>query len=851
MDKISQYAGETGFLQSMVKIAGIMPPAQRRNIWKANSVIFVSANILLNDLDTSSEDEILGRTILIVIDEAERAQKGHLYCQIMDKFAAKSIRILALCENIGTSMSTVQQIVNNLRIGKIHYFNEESLQLIPYASSNSFSKSIVDLDSILLQISSQFTHSIMAPYLARLNRMEVVWEKDPTKLCRGQVASARDVYIRSRGKSANGALIGQMAVLESLCNAHDILLSHGYRCFLNQLLVRSPSPSSTPTSACTPTRTRIKNELESHPVMKQITQYIDQQSLSIASHPKLNLCLNLLQEHLKESSSSKTLLVARTIAILEISSYFEGNGIKCFAHTKESTNGSEIPQSFFTSNASVLLLSNDLNLNINSVFSLAIFYDLSSALSYSSRISRRFDRKTIVLLAKGREETQYDLHTSQQQKFALDVQTERGLKMYDGSSFQLPNEAVESCIKRPFIITINSSAKSAADDRKGKSSTKSKMEFRDFWDPSAFGRIPNLCNNFENSWIRVPTGTLIIDHSKRTKAMIDIMDYFDSLVDSSLDGTHSNYNVPKTNSTIEKPIYRLYSTDWHHATNFDLENFFKQTMSSFDPMIDASYVPLNESDYKNHMEDVQSIKENANENMDDLSLDSDILEDLLDDIPGNFFDDEIASKLDNTVGPATIVEEMEHKISPFTKSSESVSPGEHKNSSSIDPSPIVMHRKKNIFLDSQTQRSPTSEPSSPIQEKRRQSTKKKSSLAFLDLEADASDSDETRDSNETNLDCDLSSLINDDPSQCASNVDMMEVYRKSIMQFTQPADKSPNGFIPEHCSSQHYFREQSSYMDTSFIDDEDVEDEGGRDVNDEAFRHLHAALEKIKKPRRF
>lgn len=84
--------------------------SSRKDIWKEKRVFFVTAQVLLNDLEMV---ENLGSKIkCVVFDEAHRAKGNYAYCQVIKKILPqnKYFRVLALSATPGSSFNDVVDV---------------------------------------------------------------------------------------------------------------------------------------------------------------------------------------------------------------------------------------------------------------------------------------------------------------------------------------------------------------------------------------------------------------------------------------------------------------------------------------------------------------------------------------------------------------------------------------------------------------------------------------------------------------------------------------------------------------------------------------------------------------------
>ncbi|MFX0068226.1 MAG: DEAD/DEAH box helicase [Promethearchaeota archaeon] len=129
----------------LVAFTGSIKPLKRIELWKEGRVIFMTPQILENDL-------IVGRypiedVSLIVFDEAHRAIGNYPYPFIAEQYVkhAKNPRILGLTASPGSSETKIKEVCRNLFIENVEVRTEKDSDVAPYVVPIKLDWEIVDL----------------------------------------------------------------------------------------------------------------------------------------------------------------------------------------------------------------------------------------------------------------------------------------------------------------------------------------------------------------------------------------------------------------------------------------------------------------------------------------------------------------------------------------------------------------------------------------------------------------------------------------------------------------------------------------------------------------------------------
>lgn len=153
------------------QLLGNIKPAERKALWHSQNVIFCTPQLMENDLRANRadvcirvkidcqcvlRDHISGfsrmclqpkKIVLIVVDEAHRAQGNYAYCNVVkltDKIHQR-YRMLALSATPGTDISRVSEVFNNLHITKIEVRSDFDSDVQPYTHLKTIERVNVSL----------------------------------------------------------------------------------------------------------------------------------------------------------------------------------------------------------------------------------------------------------------------------------------------------------------------------------------------------------------------------------------------------------------------------------------------------------------------------------------------------------------------------------------------------------------------------------------------------------------------------------------------------------------------------------------------------------------------------------
>ena len=221
-------------------LTGGIPPGLRAEEWQSKRVFFMTPQTIVNDLKTGICDP--KRLVLIVVDEAHRATGGYAYVEVI-KFLKRfnqSFRVLALTATPGSSIESVQEVIDGLGISRVEIRTEESIDIRQYVHSRKIETVLFENSEEMVMVMDLFSRALQ-PVLNKLTGMNAYWAKDPMTLTPYGCNQARQKWMASdAGRKANMGLKSMVntifSLLASLSHGIELLKFHGIGPFYHKVL---------------------------------------------------------------------------------------------------------------------------------------------------------------------------------------------------------------------------------------------------------------------------------------------------------------------------------------------------------------------------------------------------------------------------------------------------------------------------------------------------------------------------------------------------------------------------------------------------------------------------------------
>ncbi|KAJ5542780.1 hypothetical protein N7461_008783 [Penicillium sp. DV-2018c] len=212
-------------------LTGGASPGIRAEEWKSKRVFFMTPQTLINDLKTGIADP--KRIVLLVVDEAHRATGAYAYVEVV-KFLRrfnKSFRVLALTATPGSTVESVQAVIDGLDIARVEIRTENSMDIREYVHARNIEIETFEHSDEMI-FCMDLMSAALQPLLDQLRTLNAYWGRDPMGLTAYGLTMARQQWMQSdAGRNAHFGLKGKVnaifTVLASLAHAIDLLKYHG------------------------------------------------------------------------------------------------------------------------------------------------------------------------------------------------------------------------------------------------------------------------------------------------------------------------------------------------------------------------------------------------------------------------------------------------------------------------------------------------------------------------------------------------------------------------------------------------------------------------------------------------
>ncbi|KAL2424441.1 ATP-dependent DNA helicase mph1 [Exophiala dermatitidis] len=220
-------------------LTGEVPPAIRAEEWQEKRVFFMTPQTLINDLKNGMCDP--KKIVLIVVDEAHKATGNYAYVEVV-KFLRRfnqSFRVLALTATPGATVEAVQEVINGLGIARVEIRTEDSLDIREFVHSRDIETEIFE-NSDEIAMSLELFCAAVRPLMGELNSQNAYWGKDPSMITLYGLKKASDQWrLSEAGRRAPAGLKWKMqgifAVLMSLAHNLELLKYHGIGPFYHKM----------------------------------------------------------------------------------------------------------------------------------------------------------------------------------------------------------------------------------------------------------------------------------------------------------------------------------------------------------------------------------------------------------------------------------------------------------------------------------------------------------------------------------------------------------------------------------------------------------------------------------------
>ncbi|CAE1313197.1 FANCM [Acanthosepion pharaonis] len=222
----------------IAEMTGKMLPVARQKSWKEKRVIFLTPQVLINDLSrgTCQADKIK----CLVIDEAHKSLGNYAYCQVVQELVktTRDFRVLALSATPGSNLTMVQDVITNLLISHIELRTDDSSEIKMYSFERKVEKIVVPLGEELKSVEAQYVE-LLESVVNRLLKQKVLYRQNIKSLSKFIILKCRDEFRQNPPHFLQhaqlGVIEGDFALAISLYHGYELLQLHGLRSFYQYL----------------------------------------------------------------------------------------------------------------------------------------------------------------------------------------------------------------------------------------------------------------------------------------------------------------------------------------------------------------------------------------------------------------------------------------------------------------------------------------------------------------------------------------------------------------------------------------------------------------------------------------
>ena len=287
---------------STTMLTGEVPPGLRAEEWSSKRVFFMTPQTIINDLKTGICDP--KRIVLLVVDEAHRATGNYAYVEVV-KFLRRfntSFRVLALTATPGSTVESVQQVIDGLGISRVEIRTEESIDIRQYVHSRHIDPVTFNYNDEMTMVMELFSKALQ-PLVNKLTGMNAYWTRDPMALTPFGCTTARQKWMSSdAGRRAHmgvkGMVNGIFSILASLAHGIELLKYHGIGPFYQKILEFRTETESEGSKGSKYRRQVIENP-DFQTMMNRVQTWYSHKEF--IGHPKLEYLQDVILNHLMDA----------------------------------------------------------------------------------------------------------------------------------------------------------------------------------------------------------------------------------------------------------------------------------------------------------------------------------------------------------------------------------------------------------------------------------------------------------------------------------------------------------------------------------------------------------------------
>lgn len=284
-------------------LTGGASPGIRAEEWKSKRIFFMTPQTMVNDIKTGIADP--KRIVLLVVDEAHRATGAYSYVEVVKQLGRfnNSFRVLALTATPGSTVETVQEVINGLNISRVEIRTEESLDIREYVHARN-----IDLETFENSEEMEFCLDLLSrtlqPMVDQLKQLNAYWQRDPLSLTAFGLTKARQQWMMSdAGRNASmgvKGMINQMfTLLASVAHGLDLLKYHGIVPFYRHMIHFKSNDGKKPG--------KYLKQIVENEHFKKLLQHVDPWSKApdFIGHPKLEYLKSVILNHFMDAGEGE------------------------------------------------------------------------------------------------------------------------------------------------------------------------------------------------------------------------------------------------------------------------------------------------------------------------------------------------------------------------------------------------------------------------------------------------------------------------------------------------------------------------------------------------------------------
>ncbi|HEY3422091.1 MAG TPA: DEAD/DEAH box helicase, partial [Methanocellaceae archaeon] len=214
--------------EKVAVFTGSLPPESRTRIWKESTVIISTPQVIENDVICRHYD--LADVAVIIFDEAHRATGNYSYVYIAKKYMEQAADplILGITASPGSTPDKINEVKQNLFIGRVELKTEEDADVAPYIYEK-------DVEWVKVKVPDKadeikvLLDALMEARLMRLKELGVIYSSNLNVNKRELLAlqAKLQVSIARGGTSESYQAISILAEIMKVEHAVDLIQTQG------------------------------------------------------------------------------------------------------------------------------------------------------------------------------------------------------------------------------------------------------------------------------------------------------------------------------------------------------------------------------------------------------------------------------------------------------------------------------------------------------------------------------------------------------------------------------------------------------------------------------------------------